>query len=66
MIRVNDKLDIEWHPGMTVRDMLKACNFTFPLINVTLDGTLIPKEEFDTFTLKDEANVRVIHLITGG
>ena len=66
MIRVNDRLDVQWHDGMTIRDLLTTCNFTFPLINVTVNGVLIPKEEWDTFTLQDETSVRVIHLITGG
>jgi len=66
MIRVNDKLEIEWKPGMTVRDLLVACQFTFPLINVMVNGRLVPKEEYDSFQLDDGADVRVIHLITGG
>ena len=66
MIRVNDRIQIEWHAGMTVRDMLKACKYTFPLINVTVDGKLVPKDAYDTYTLEDGAEVRVIHLITGG
>ena len=66
MIRVNDRLEIEWQQGMTIKDLLVTCNFTFPLINVTVDGTLISKDEYETYTLEDEADVRVIHLITGG
>ena len=66
MITVNDRIRIDWHAGMTVRDMLKTCNYTFPLINVTVDGKLIQKDEYDTHVLEDEAIVRVIHLISGG
>ena len=66
MIRVNDKFELEWRAGMTVRDVLTAFKFTFPLINVTVNGKLVPKGEFDSFTLDDGADVRVIHLITGG
>jgi len=66
MIQVNDRLEIEWRQGMTIRDLLVTCNFTFPLINVTVDGALIPRDEYETYILEDEADVRVIHLITGG
>jgi thiamine biosynthesis protein ThiS len=66
MIRVNDRLEIEWRPGMTIKDLLAICNFTFPLINVTVDGDLIARDAYETFTLEDETEVRVIHLITGG
>jgi sulfur carrier protein len=66
MVRVNDRLEIEWHDGMTVRDLLKACKFTFPMINVLVNGKLVRKEQYDTYTIEDGAEVRVIHLITGG
>jgi thiamine biosynthesis protein ThiS len=66
MIRVNERLDVAWQTGMTVRDLLRACKFTFPLINVTVNGALVKREEYDAFVLPDGADVRVIHLITGG
>jgi len=66
MVRVNERLDVAWQEGMTVRDLLKACKFTFPLINVTVNGQLVRREEYDTFHVPDKADVRVIHLITGG
>ncbi len=66
MLKVNDKLEIAWEPGMTVRDLLRICKFTFPLINVTVNGRLVRKEEYDSFTIPDGAEVRVIHLISGG
>lgn len=66
MIRVNDRLEIDWRPGMTVRDLLQACNYTFPLINVTVNGMLVKKELYDSFEIEDGADVKVIHLITGG
>jgi thiamine biosynthesis protein ThiS len=66
MLRVNDKLEIAWREGMTVRDLLRVCHFTFPLINVTVNGRLVRKDEYDHFELPDGADVRVIHLISGG
>jgi len=66
MLKVNDKLEIAWQEGMTVRDLLRVCRFTFPLINVTVNGRLVRKDEYDSFKLPDGADVRVIHLISGG
>lgn len=66
MVRVNDKIEIEWQAGMTVRDLLRACNYTFPLINVMVNGTLVQKADYDSAQIQDGDEVRVIHLITGG
>jgi thiamine biosynthesis protein ThiS len=66
MLKVNERLDVVWEAGMTVRALLKACNFTFPLINVTVNGVLVKREDWDAFVLPDGADVRVIHLISGG
>jgi len=66
MLRVNERLEVAWQPGMTVRDLLTACRFTFPLINVTVNGVLVKKEEWDTYMLPDGADVRVIHRSAGG
>jgi sulfur carrier protein len=65
MIRVNgDKL--EHREGMTVRDVLKARNFVFPLIVVKVDGVLVPREQMDQRLVPDGADVEVIHLMSGG
>ncbi len=65
-IVVNGTRELPWTQGMTVRDVLRLCNFTYSLIIVTVNGRIVPKEEFDTFPVPPEAEVRVIHLIAGG
>ena len=65
MIRVNGD-PIEWHEGMTVRDVLVARNYKFPLIIVTINSHLVRREAYDTTVVPDEANVRVVHLMSGG
>jgi sulfur carrier protein len=65
MIRVNgDAMD--WHEGMTVRDVLVARNYKFPLIIVTVNGHLVRREAYDTTVVPDEAIVRALHLMSGG
>jgi thiamine biosynthesis protein ThiS len=66
MVRVNDKWSIEWEPGMTVRDVLAACEFTHRHIVVSVDGVLVPPGEFATRSVVDGADVRVVHVIGGG
>jgi sulfur carrier protein len=65
MIRVNDE-PVAWRGGMTVRQVLRACNYLFPLVIVTIDGTLVSRDDFDTTAVPDEAAVKVIHLTSGG
>ena len=66
MIRVNDKWDIPWHLGMTVSEMLKACEFTHHHIVVSINGILVPPAEFATQVVADGDQVRVVHVIGGG
>jgi len=65
MIQVNEE-PLGWHTGMTVRDILRARNYRFPMLVIHVDDTLIPKQDYDTATVPDGAVVKVIHLISGG
>jgi sulfur carrier protein len=66
MIRVNDKVDVEWQEGMTVSRLLEACRFTSPKIAVFVDGELVRRERYQTYPVADGAEVKVLHLIGGG
>lgn len=65
MIRVNGD-PLEWREGMTVRDVIVARNYRFPLLIVTVDGRLVPREAYDVTPVPDGATVRVLHLMSGG
>ncbi|MFO7741878.1 MAG: sulfur carrier protein ThiS [Anaerolineae bacterium] len=66
MIRVNNRTDVQWEEGMTVSTLLERLNYTFPHIIVKVDGELVRRDDYDTRTIPDGADVRVIHLIAGG
>lgn len=66
MIRVNNRDEIPWEPGLTVSELLRRFRYTFPAIVVTINGEVISEEEFATREIPDGADVRVIHLIAGG
>lgn len=66
MIRVNDKFDVEWQEELTVTLMLRKLGFSFPLIIVSVDGKLVPKEEYGTRHIADGADVKVLHMMAGG
>jgi thiamine biosynthesis protein ThiS len=66
MVRVNNRDMIAWKSGMTVRDVLKAMGYDYPLITITVNDTLVPREEYDTCPVPDNAEVIVFHLAHGG
>lgn len=64
-IKVN-KETIEWEENMTVDRILKKMNYTFKMIVVKVNGELVKKENYNTKTIPEGADVQVIHLIAGG
>lgn len=66
MITVNNRDRVEWKEGMCVQDVLDEMGYDFALITVTVNGTLVPEKEYDTFLLEDGADVTAFHLAHGG
>ena len=66
MILVNNRDEVEWEEGLTVSTLLERFRYTFPHIIVKVDGEVVPREEYPTRTIPDDADVWVIHLIAGG
>ena len=66
MITINQRERIEWTPDMTVRDVLERMNYTYPEVVIRVNGEVVMNEEYDSYTIPDEADVRIIHLIAGG
>jgi sulfur carrier protein len=65
VIQVNgDPLD--WTPGMTVRGVLKAKNYKFPMLIVSIDEQQVQPADYDRTAVPDGSVVQVIHLISGG
>jgi thiamine biosynthesis protein ThiS len=65
MIKVNGERS-EWYPGKTVRDVIREKNYLFPLLIVRISGKLIPRNNYDSTEIPDEATVDIIHLMSGG
>ncbi len=65
MILVNGD-PLEWSEGMTVRDILVAKNYTFPLLIVTINEDLIDRKDYTTTPVSEGAVVKVVHLMSGG
>ena len=65
MITVN-KREVPWVQNETVHDLLKRMKYTFPLVIVKINNQLIPRNRYQETLVPDEANVDVIHMISGG
>jgi thiamine biosynthesis protein ThiS len=65
MIQVNGD-PLAWTDGMTVRDVLTLKRYTFPMLVITVNDSVVERRAYDTTVIPDGANVRVVHLMSGG
>jgi sulfur carrier protein len=65
MIQVNGE-PLEWHEEMTVRDVLIARKYVFPMLIITMNGTLVARKNYETTRVSDRADLQVVHLMSGG
>ncbi len=65
MIQVNGE-PLDWQEGMTVRDVLVARKYVFPMLIISLDGAMVPRKDYETTVVPDGAILQVIHLMSGG
>jgi sulfur carrier protein len=65
MIQVNGE-PLEWHEEMTVRDVLIARKYIFPMLIITMNGTLVARKNYETTRVSDRADLQVVHLMSGG
>jgi len=63
---VNERDRVEWREGMSVQDVLDALRYDYALMTVTVDGALVPEEEYSLRLVPDGAKLAVFHLAHGG
>lgn len=57
---------MDWKAGMTVRDVLLAMDYRFPLLVIRVNGKLIPRGSYDRTSVPERAVMDVLHLMSGG
>ena len=57
---------LNWEENMNIDLILKRKNYTFKMLVVKVDGKLIKKTEYSNTFVEPGADVKVIHLISGG
>lgn len=65
MITVN-KREVKWKENESVEELLQRMNYTFPLVIVKINSELIPRKKYPETQIPDNADVDVIHMISGG
>lgn len=65
-IELNNRAEELPGESLSVSEILKLKNFTFPRIIVKLNGKLIKKPSYGSTIVKDGDEINVIHLISGG
>jgi thiamine biosynthesis protein ThiS len=64
-ITVNNN-SIDFVEQETIEDLLKRLKFTFPLIIVKINGKHIPRDSYHEVIIQDNADIKIIHMISGG
>lgn len=51
---------------VTVRELLTIKRFTFKMLVIKVNGVLVKKDQYEHFTIHENDDVQVIHLVSGG
>ena len=51
---------------LTIAELLRLLNYTFPNINVKHKDSIIKKDEFENYSVKDGNEILIIHHMCGG
>lgn len=51
---------------LTVEELLRLKNFTFRMLIIKLNGTLVKKSDYHSTAIRSGDEVQVLHLISGG
>ena len=57
---------LEWHQGLTVRNVLDTLGYNFPSVLVQVNGTIVRRKAWESTIVPDEAEVEIRPIIAGG
>ena len=57
---------LNWEENMNINVILKRKNYTFKMLVIKVDGKLIKKTEYASTIVQPGADVKIIHLVSGG
>jgi sulfur carrier protein ThiS len=65
MVRVEGR-NLAWYEGMTIADLLRELNDSYPYALARVDGKAFTGREFHRAPVPDNAEVFLVHLLAGG
>ena len=65
-ITVNKRTELSWRANMTIQEVIRTMNYTFPHIIVSINGVLVHHDTYQETLVPQDADVRIVHLIAGG
>lgn len=57
---------VDWHEGMTVTKAMEIMNYSFKLIVVYIDDNYVPQDEWHKTLIPEGADVKIVHIMSGG
>ena len=66
MIIVNNRDKIPWNKDLTIKKVFDIMGYDFAMVIVSVNGEVVPEEEYGTFLVPDKADVSLIHIAHGG
>lgn len=58
--------EIDWNNNMTVGNVLDRMKYSFRMLVIKVNGEIVKREDWETFPVPEGADVKVIHLMSGG
>ncbi|PLW92279.1 MAG: thiamine biosynthesis protein ThiS [Marinilabiliales bacterium] len=67
VITLNNREEIiENKSELTIQELLDYKAFSFKMLVIKVNGTLIPRDKYENATVKEGDNVTILHLMSGG
>lgn len=66
MVRIGDRLEISWHAGMTVADVVDRVPEGRDCAAVRVNGRIVARPNFHRTPVPDGAQVHLVPMIAGG
>lgn len=65
-ILLNNREEVFENDRMSVAEMLEIKRFTYKMRLVRINGSFVPKENYETEIIRDGDNVQMLYLMSGG
>jgi sulfur carrier protein len=65
-IQLNNREESFEMPQLSISQLLELKNFSFKMLVIKVNGSLIKKTDYETTLVKEGDDVMVLHLISGG